>query len=98
VQLDSKSRLARDFGRTSVAVVSSHHQCVDQPGNNLSVTAKSEDGLVEAIEGKDDRFLVGVQWHPERDFEVDRKLFEDFVQAAAKHQRERLQTTTAQVL
>lgn len=89
VQFNKDSHLAKIFGCTSMSVVSSHHQCVDQPGKTLSVAARSEDGLTEAIEGPGDRFLIGVQWHPERDFEADRKLFEDFIQAAAKHHNER---------
>ena len=48
---------------------SSHHQGVDKPGNDLIVTAVSQDGIAEAIEWEDKSgksFLLGVQWHPER--------------------------------
>jgi putative glutamine amidotransferase len=44
-------------------VNSIHHQAVKVPGPDLAVSARSEDGVIEAIEG--DR-LLGVQWHPER--------------------------------
>ena len=45
-------------------VNSLHHQVVDQVGPGWVVTARSADGLVEALEwpGHD---VVGVQWHPE---------------------------------
>jgi putative glutamine amidotransferase len=49
-------------------VNSIHHQGVKAVGVDLAVTARSEDGVVEAVEG--DRVL-GVQWHPERLFTSD---------------------------
>jgi putative glutamine amidotransferase len=49
-------------------VNSIHHQGVKAVGADLAVTARSEDGVVEAVEG--DRVL-GVQWHPERLFTTD---------------------------
>ncbi len=49
-----------------VWVNSSHHQAIDRLGSGLRVTARSEDGIVEAVEGNDkSRWVVGVQWHPE---------------------------------
>ncbi len=49
-----------------------HHQAVDNIGTGLNVTARSTDGIVEALEGEQyPSFLLLVQWHPERmkDFE-----------------------------
>lgn len=34
-------------------------------GNELTVTARALDGIVEGVEDKNKDFLVGVQWHPE---------------------------------
>ena len=51
---------------------SHHHQGVDQVGDGLTVSGRSPDGLVEAIErglldmnAPDAGWMVGVQWHPE---------------------------------
>jgi hypothetical protein len=48
---------------------------------------KSPDGIVEATETTDpDRFLIGVQWYPEKLFQKDsrqRKLFKAFIEAAS---------------
>lgn len=88
VSLDSDSRLARIFNSTSFEVNSSHHQAVKDLGDGLRVVAKSPDGIIEAIETTDpDRFLIGVQWHPERLIETDSfqsKLFTAFIEAAKK--------------
>jgi gamma-glutamyl-gamma-aminobutyrate hydrolase PuuD len=43
-----------------------HHQAINRLGSGLTATAWCTDGLVEAFEGANEVFLVGVQWHPER--------------------------------
>ena len=47
------------------SVNSRHHQVVDTVGEGLAVSAKSPDGIVEALERPGHRFAVAVQWHPE---------------------------------
>lgn len=46
-------------------VNSMHHQAIKAVGNGLKVTAKSEDGYIEAVELENHPFCIGVQWHPE---------------------------------
>ncbi len=67
VAITPGSRLAAGFGTTDLFVNSFHHQAVDRVGEGLQVTARSEDGMVEALEVDDgtDAFVVAVQWHPE---------------------------------
>jgi putative glutamine amidotransferase len=61
-----------------------HHQTIKEIGRELKITARNEDGLVEAIESTSRPWLIGVQWHPERtpDREDSRKLFTAFIEAA----------------
>jgi putative glutamine amidotransferase len=80
-----------------VLVNSRHHQGLREAelAPLLKATAWSPDGLVEAVEPTDrtDRFVLGVQWHPERVDECDpscRELARAFVAAAAKHAERRL--------
>jgi putative glutamine amidotransferase len=87
VSVNRGSRLY-DALQTDTAMVNSrHHQAVTRerlaPG--LTVTAMSDDGIVEGVEGTSHSWLVGVQWHPERlekeapNFVSDsKKLFETF--------------------
>ncbi|MER5810288.1 gamma-glutamyl-gamma-aminobutyrate hydrolase family protein [Streptomyces sp. NPDC002033] len=58
-----------------------HHQAVDRLGRNLVVSAYAEDGTVEAIEDPDrSRWVMGVQWHPERD--KDTRVMAALIEAA----------------
>jgi putative glutamine amidotransferase len=85
--LEAGSRVEKIAGRTEVAVNSSHHQAIDRPGDGLRIVGRSIlDGVIEAVEGSGEQYVVGVQWHPERTFESDatsRALFSAFVTAAS---------------
>jgi putative glutamine amidotransferase len=83
-------RLRDWLGGPSALVNSRHHQAVTAAGlaPGLTATALTEDGLVEGVESTRHRWVVGVQWHPERDepqlagFERGgRRLFEEFARA-----------------
>jgi putative glutamine amidotransferase len=64
VAVDPGSRVAEATGRTLLRCASHHHQAVDRLGDGLHVVGRSDDGVIEAVEG-DDGWLVAVQWHPE---------------------------------
>jgi putative glutamine amidotransferase len=72
------SVVRRLFGERT-EVMCSHHQSLDRLGDGLAVTARSEDGVVEAVELAGHRFVLGVQWHPEAS--ADPALFEALVDA-----------------
>jgi putative glutamine amidotransferase len=63
-------------------VKSYHHQALDAVGEGLRVTARSEDGIVQAVELEGVPFGVAVQWHPEEDAAEDARLFAGLVDAA----------------
>jgi putative glutamine amidotransferase len=79
-RLSPGSRVARLLGETTV-VHCHHHQGVADPGT-LTVTARTEDGLPEAVEDPDRRFVLGVQWHPE--LTRDERLFGALIDAARR--------------
>lgn len=87
VQLEEGSTLASIYahhgGRAQV-VACHHHQGVARLGRGLVVSARGGDGVVEALEAPDERWLVAVQWHPEAD--ADPSLFEALVAVASGEQ------------
>ncbi|HWQ09340.1 MAG TPA: gamma-glutamyl-gamma-aminobutyrate hydrolase family protein, partial [Holophaga sp.] len=91
VRVVEGSRLEGIMGGGTLRVNSFHHQAVKQLGGHLKVGALSRDGIIESIEADDDRFLLGIQWHPEcltRRYPEFVKLFRSLVEAAA-NQRDR---------
>jgi putative glutamine amidotransferase len=66
-------------------VKSYHHQAVDAVGEGLRVTARTADGIVQAVELEGVPFGVAVQWHPEEDAAEDARLFAGLVDAARSY-------------
>ena len=78
------SRLAKIMGAEDLPINSHHHQAADAPAPGLVVTARADDGVIEALEKPDAKFTVAVQWHPENLSETDapsRALFAAFAAA-----------------
>jgi putative glutamine amidotransferase len=85
VTVNGDSLMAAILGHRQIGVNSSHHQAVKDLAPRFRVVARATDGLIEAIEGHDHPFALGVQWHPEdlvEDAPPMRRLFEEFVSAA----------------
>lgn len=65
IDIKKHTKLYDIFRKEKIFVNSLHHQSIKELGDNLLVSALSEDGIIEAIEAADDRFLIGLQFHPE---------------------------------
>jgi putative glutamine amidotransferase len=75
------STLQKLAGSELQSVNSHHHQAIEVIGRDLTATAWSTDGLVEALEDpRSDNFVMAVQWHPELGWEQD-----EFSQAIFRH-------------
>jgi putative glutamine amidotransferase len=59
-----------------------HHQAIASLGAGLTVSARSADDVVEALEIDDYPFGVAIQWHPEVTSERDGRLFDALITAA----------------
>jgi len=81
------SRLAEIVGGTRIRINSFHHQAIKDLAPGLVEVARAEDGLIEAVEARDHRWVLGVQWHPERheakapEADPDRRLLAAFADA-----------------
>jgi len=78
VNIESNSKLYKIIQENEIQVNSIHHQAINKIGNDLQITAKSSDGVIEGVEVTNGWNAIGVQWHPENMLEdnVSIKLFE----------------------
>jgi len=85
VKLVEGSLAHRTCGELEFESSSSHHQSIARVGSGLRVTAYAPDDVIEAVEVDDGRWILGVQWHPERtpDSPSTRSLLASFVREAA---------------
>ena len=63
-------------------MVNSFHRYHASPNEYFSICANSEDGYIEAIELKNKKFVLGVQWHPEISYDFDdnsKKIIDYFI-------------------
>jgi putative glutamine amidotransferase len=92
VALTSGGMLHTLSGMTSATVNSLHGQGVDRLASCLVAEATAPDGLVEAFSAADrERFLLGIQWHPEWNFRnhpLSVVIFRSFGDAARAYQAE----------
>ncbi len=85
VKIDKESLLFNIIGEEEIVVNSRHKYKVTDIGE-FSICCVSSDGVIEAIEHKDKKFAIGVQWHPENlmDTNPSKKLFEKFIESCRK--------------
>lgn len=91
VRLEEDSLLSGLLRAQELRINSFHHQAIKELGRGLRVSARAEDGLIEGVEmDGEDRWVVGVQWHPERheahtpDEDPDLRLIAEFHQAVLR--------------
>ena len=65
VTFEQDSLLASLYHHCQLEVNSFHHQAVDETGPRFRVIARSDDGIIEAMESTEYKPILGVQWHPE---------------------------------
>lgn len=88
LEIEENKLLSRLITTKNVKVNSSHHQAIKKIGENLEATAWAKDGVIECIEDtRGDRFVFGVQWHPELSWKFDalsKNIFQTFVDECSK--------------
>ena len=87
ISIDPSSRLASIVGATDISSPSFHHQSVRVPAPGFKVCAKSDDGVIEAIESDEHPNIIAIQWHPEYVAEKDpiqQGIFDQLINWAAR--------------
>ena len=94
VTVNADSRLREAAATRELRVNTFHHQGVGvdgvAPGFTATGIAAPDAWLVEAIESTNHTWALGVQWHPERDFELDAthaRIWDSFVAVCAQQRR-----------
>lgn len=86
VELVKGSCLCEVYGKETILTNSFHHQCIRDVAPGFSVTARAKDGVIEAIERREEQ-IIGVQWHPESMFRAHPEhlgLFRQLVSFASR--------------
>ena len=65
IEMVGSSRTRDLIGRKR-RVNSYHHQSVHRLGKGMHVSGVSPDGIIEGLESAQHRWVIGIQWHPER--------------------------------
>lgn len=69
-------------GKDNFGVNSHHHQSVKDLAPGFETMGRCEDGIIEAIYDPGKKFVWGVQWHPERIWDIEgssAKIFQAFI-------------------
>lgn len=86
VTIDKNSKLYSILKKEKI-MVNSFHKKKATPNKYYKTVAYAPDGVIEAIELQDKTFSIGVQWHPEKNYEEDensRLIMEAFINASRK--------------
>ena len=90
IQISKSSPLSEIMGFGGHRVNSYHHQAIKRLAPGFSIAAAAADGVVEAIFRTDKRFVLGVQWHPERDSDSipeNAKIISAFIKVCTDSER-----------
>ena len=82
VMVENDSLLYDIYGSDRLYVNSLHHQAVAEGGEKLRVIARSTDGIIEAVQSTEHKFILGVQWHPEW-LEDGKPIFDRLIKEAS---------------
>lgn len=80
--VERETKLGTILETDKIYTNSLHHEAVKDLADGLVISAKSDDGIIEAIENPYHPYMIGVQWHPEISYqedEISQKLIDDFM-------------------
>lgn len=91
IAIGPDSWLAERLGAETIDVNTFHHQSLRDVAPGLRITARAPDGVVEAVEGTGECFILGVQCHPEELWEAAEprwaRMFQGFIEVVSECSR-----------
>ncbi len=82
INIKKDTKLYEILREETIPVNSVHHDIVNFEMNDLIVSSKSEDGVIESVELSDKKFIIGLQWHPEYLMDsYSKKILDSFIKA-----------------
>lgn len=82
--------LADITGAERMPINSCHYEAVKSMAPNFILSAKADDGIIEAMEAPEKSFCIGIQWHPEFLLnEQEPFIWKAFIQAAQMYRAKR---------
>ena len=85
IKISDNTILKKILKCNEIMVNSLHHDYVDFPLNELSISALSYDNVIEAVELDNHPFFIGLQWHPEYLDDLNsKKIFDFFIETIKK--------------
>ena len=86
IKIDKNSKLYEIPNEEEITVNSWHHYCVANSGS-YEIAAK-HNNIIEAVEKSNHPFNIGLQWHPEKNYDNDvnsQKIFKEFIKEAINY-------------
>ena len=87
ITIEKSSPLSDAIGFGTHRINSYHHQAIKTVAPGFSPAAFADDGIIESIYCENKKFVLGVQWHPERDYHTtpdSKKILDNFIAACSK--------------
>lgn len=84
IRIEKGTKLAKILEQTELMVNSFHRQTIKELAFDFTPSAYADDGVVEAIETLKNRFVIGLQFHPENLFRKSpsiKRIFSSFIHA-----------------
>jgi putative glutamine amidotransferase len=94
INIEKDSLLHKITGKNIINVNSHHKEAIFSVNNNIKISARSSDDVIEAIEIIDKKFVIGLQYHPEmmcykkeqlQDFNPHHLIFKEFINSSRKN-------------
>lgn len=88
VKIEKDSKLNSIYKSNEIYTNTFHHQAVKDIAPGFKASAKTKDGIIEAIESTNNKYVLAVQWHPEMMYCIHKEHFEvfkDFIKQCKRH-------------